>query len=300
MQKTGLNFNHVYSLFLSEKTKKQFEKFIFLSAIVLYVLHFSLILLVNAGLLPASLVGGDGSGNILSAVYTPFSIILIYEIYLLIYYLPTSITSYLGHQYEVVTLIFIRKLFDDLSALVGYNENMLGYGELKTLSISFIGLLVLLLLIFLFYFINGKNRIRKENFECCSKEERVFVLSKKIISFTLILVFLYLFFHSMIDMIDIELSIYNIVECVKETNKVFFDKFFAILIISEVLLLIFTFNLSDRFSKIIRNSGFIISTFLLKLSFMTEGVYNIIIINIAVAFGVAVLAIHKLYTKKLQ
>lgn len=293
-------FNHVYAVFLSETAKSRFEKFIFFTAIIAYVLHFSLIMLANYGLLSPSIVGAERNQNILFAIHTPFSIILIYEIYLLIYYLPTSITSYLGHQYEVVALIFIRKLFDELAMLAGYNDHVIGFAELKSLSIGFIGLIVFLLLIFLFYYVNGKNRVRKENAKCKTLKEKVFVLSKKIMSLGLVVFFIILFVHSIIGTKEIDLSVNSIVQRIKYSNDMFFGNFFAVLIITEVLLLIFTFNLTDRFSKIIRNSGFIISTILLKLSFMTEGVYNIIIINIAVAFGVAMLIIHKLYIKKLD
>lgn len=299
MHKVLSYFNRVYSLFLSETTRSRFERFIFFIAIIAYVIHFSLILLVHFDWLPASFVGSDRNQNILSAIYTPFSIILIYEIYLLIYYLPSSITSYLGRQYEVIALIFIRKLFDDLANFVGGNDFFIGFGELKSLSISFIGLIVLLLLIFLFYYINGRNKVRKGEMDCKTKKEKVFVISKKVLALVLMTCFIVLFLHSFSEIRNSDISINTIVYSIKKTNESFFNNFFALLIISEVLLLIFTLNLTEQFSKIIRNSGFIISTILLKLSFMTEDVYNIIIINIAVAFGVVMVAIHKLYVKKL-
>jgi hypothetical protein len=285
---------------LSERAKDRLEKFIFLTATIAYILHFSLIFLVNNGLLLSSTVGIDRSTSLLAAIHTPFSIILIYEIYLLIFYLPTSITSYLGHQYEVIALIFIRKLFDELATLAGSGSGMIGFGELKSLSVSFIGLISLLLLIFLFYFINGKNRTRKDRPEQSTKKEKAFVVSKQIIALVLTAFFILLFIHSIISLKNIEISVNSIVSAINYTSKVFFSNFFALLILSEVLLLMFTFNLTDRFSKIIRNSGFIVSTILLKMSFMTEGVYNIITINIAVALGVAMLAIHQLYKRKLQ
>ena len=300
MRKVFQYFNDVYALFLSEKTKLRLEKIIFLTATAAYILHFTLIFLVNNGFLLPSTVGIDRNQSLLSAVYTPFSIILIYEIYLLIFYLPTSITSYLGHQYEVVALIFIRKLFDDLSTLGSNDSNKIGSDELIALSISFVGLIILLLLIFLFYFLNGKNRMRKEEFACCTKKEKAFVVSKKIMAFGLFVFFIVLFIHSITSLKDIDVSVNSFVYGINYTSKQFFNNFFAMLIISEVLLLMFTFNLTDRFSKIIRNSGFIISTIMLKMSFMTEGVYNIVIINVAVTFGVAMLAIHQLFQRNLE
>ena len=43
-----------------------------------------------------------------SAIYTPFSILLVYEAYLMIYYLRRSTTIYIAKQYEVIALILIR------------------------------------------------------------------------------------------------------------------------------------------------------------------------------------------------
>ena len=297
MRKILQYLDNVHALFLSEKTKSRFEKFIFLTATVAYVIHFTLIFLVNNGLLPPSTIGIGMSPSLLSAINTPFSIILIYEIYLLIFYLPTSITSYLGHQYEVVALIFLRKLFDDLSVLGDNDGNLIGMGEIKSLSFSLAGLVILTLLIFLFYYINGKNRKRKEEIEQCTKKEKAFITSKKIMASALFVFFVLMFIHSILSLKEIEISVNSFVN---HTSKQFFNNFFIMLIITEVLLLMFTFNLTDRFSKIIRNSGFIVSTILLKMSFITEGVYNIVIINIAVAFGVAMLAIHQLYKRKLS
>jgi uncharacterized membrane protein len=78
-------------------------------------------------------------------------------------------------------------------------------------------------------------------------------------------------------------------------NSIFFDRFFTILIMVDVLLLLISFLRADQFSKVIRNSGFVISTVLIKISFGTEGILNTVIIVGALIFGVAILAIHNRY-----
>ncbi|MGA0166588.1 MAG: hypothetical protein ACO39A_04945, partial [bacterium] len=57
------------------------------------------------------------SKNYLSAIYTPFSILLYYEVYLLILAIPNSITKAIGKQFEIISLIIIRDVFKDLSYL---------------------------------------------------------------------------------------------------------------------------------------------------------------------------------------
>lgn len=89
----------------------------------------------------------------------------------------------------------------------------------------------------------------------------------------------------------------NIISVIKEMSNQFFATFFTILIVVEVLLLLFMYDLNENFNRVVRNSGFIISTILLKLSFRVEDKANIIFILIAVAFGVMILGINKLYER---
>ena len=41
----------------------------------------------------------------INAMYTPFSVLLFYEVYLLVYYLRRSTTIYIGKQYEIIALM---------------------------------------------------------------------------------------------------------------------------------------------------------------------------------------------------
>ena len=54
---------------------------------------------------------------------------------------------------------------------------------------------------------------------------------------------------------------------------------------------------SQNRKRVIRNSGFIISTILIKLSFSIDGVLSTILIVTAVLFGVLILLIHNQYKK---
>ena len=103
-------------LFLSEKIRSIFEKVIVRIAIGTFAIHLFLIFLVDWKLLTVE----DPSGllnNPIVAIYTPFSFILVYEVYLLVYYLPKSISKYVGKQYEIITLIIIRRIFKDIAKL---------------------------------------------------------------------------------------------------------------------------------------------------------------------------------------
>ena len=82
-----------------------------------------------------------------------------------------------------------------------------------------------------------------------------------------------------------------------DINYIFFDDFFTVLILVDVLLVLFSFSHTDKFNKVIRNSGFVISTILVKLSFSVAGLQNVALILTAVGFGVLILWIHNLFEK---
>jgi len=92
----------------------------------------------------------------------------------------------------------------------------------------------------------------------------------------------------------------NLSVAIKDVNSIFFDQFFAILIIVDVFLLLFSFFYTDQFHKVIRNSGFIISTILIRLSFSVDGLLNNCLIISSIAFGILILWIHNRFEKNIN
>ncbi|MCA4895369.1 MAG: hypothetical protein ING84_10225 [Cytophagales bacterium] len=288
-------FNSVYSKILSEEARKKSEVVIVIIAIVSFLLHLLLIFLVDL-----KVVAFDGYkelfNNPIAAIYTPFSFILIYEVYLLIYYLPKSTTTYIGKQYEIMTLIVIRRIFKDLSQLQLTPDWFKVPSDLL-LTYDLIATMVLFLLILLFYRLNRKSAVDSEPGEL-SSEIAQFIKMKTIIAKCLVPIFVLLAIFSLGEWIyDSFFSPNHHMTSIQDVNKIFFDNCFTILILTDVLLLLISFLHTDKFNRVIRNSGFIISTILIKLSFGIEGLLNIILIVVAVLFGVIILAIHNQFDR---
>jgi len=293
MNKNYTFLDFFYSVLFSEKVKKNSELTIVSIAIVSFVLHLSIIALVDLEILHLN----DHSkllSNPIAAIYTPFSFILIYEVYLLVYYLPKSTSTYIGKQYEIITLIVIRRIFKDLSKLE-FTSDWFNIKYDLEFTYDLIATLFLFFLILLFNQLNKKElKIPDLN----TSEIVKFIHLKKIIALFLIPIFLLLSLFSLGKWIyESFFSLSQMVYSIKDINKIFFDDFFTILILTDVLLLLFSFLHTNKFNKVIRNSGFIISTILIKLSFGTEGILNTILIVVAVLFGVIILAIHNKYEK---
>jgi len=287
--------NKFYDLILSDRRRVQVERFILFVAILAFILHFSLLLAAGRGWLPEFFYPQGEVVNPIITLYTPFSIILLYEVFLLIYYLPQSITIYLGKQYEVMVLILVRKVFEDLAEL-SVTVGEWTFDEIKELLFTLGAILLLFLLIFFFYRLGECKYTRPK---CETITQWRFVASKKVLSLILLVIFITLFVQSLINFSHLPLTLNSFVYMLNSINKIFFSSFFTALILIEVLLLLFTFNITDKFNKVIRNSGFIISTILLKISFSTTGMMSTIIIIVAVLFGILILGIYRLFEKKL-
>jgi hypothetical protein len=116
MTKKNKIVTFLFDRFLSQNTREKTEKIILKVAIFSFFIHLAIIYFMKFDFIDFS-SDSELLKDPISAAYTPFSFILIYEVYLLIYYLPKSFTTYITKQYEIITLIIIRKLFQDLSAL---------------------------------------------------------------------------------------------------------------------------------------------------------------------------------------
>ncbi len=284
--------------FLSERSKKTIERIILVLAIASFVLH--LVCIYFSEQIPFLNPDSPLLGNPIAAVYTPFSFILVYEVYLLVYYLPRSITTYISKQYEIISLIIIRRLFKDLANLKLSTDWFTIKDDLQ-FTYDILASLMLFYLLYWFYRLN-KNR-KKLNTEDRTLGIAVdkFVRFKKIIAVILVpLLFALAVFTfgkwGYLEFADNDGSLKEL----KNINNIFFDEFFTILIIVDVLLLLVSFFYTDKYHKVIRNSGFVISTILIRLSFSVDGLVNTLLIVFAVIFGLAILAIHNQFERHLE
>ena len=205
-------------------------------------------------------------------------------------------TIYIGKQYEIIMLIVIRRLYKDLSQLE-LSDNWFSIQEDLQFTYDLLATLILFILIHLFYKMN-KNRVRKLLKLTETRPEIIrFIQIKKVIALVLIPLFLVMAIYAFGNWVYTTLINPSEITDLANINNLFFDEFFTVLILVDVLLLLFSFTHTDKFNKVIRNSGFVISTILVKLSFGTEGLLNSVLIVTAVGFGVMILWIHMMFEK---
>ena len=241
---------------LNPAMRQMIERFLLTCALVLFLLH----LAIYAGNevftwnLPESLFGHP-----LATLYTPFSVILIAEVYLLIYYLPTSFARSLGKQIEIVALIEIRSVFKSLEDTSTWPWEAAFFPHMLS-AVALGGLLAL------FYHLLPRRVARLEETEL-----------KKFVRFKMGMA-------GLLTLFFIGLSLYSIGNWIWEwvtypealhsdLNSVFYNEFFTALILVDVLLLVVSFKYLDDFGFVLRNSGFVVSTILLRRALGIEAWY---------------------------
>ncbi|MAX01520.1 MAG: hypothetical protein CMC42_00980 [Flavobacteriaceae bacterium] len=280
----------VFDGIFSEKNRKIIESFTIWSATIGFIFHLSLVLLNNYSIIN---IGNESLllTNPISAIYTPFSIILYYEIFLLIYFLPRSFTTSILKQFEIISLIIIRRIFYDIPKLDLDSGNWFNNPDNLQITYDLICILILFFLIYLFNLVKSRIENKKGN-----KSITKFIDSKKIISIGLIPVMLCLFIIGIYNWYSIGMDS-NFASSFYYVNEVFYNTFFSILIIADVFILLLSFLYTERYSQIMRNTGFIICTILIRLSFSSTGLTNLLLIVSSVLFGLLILKIYSLMNK---
>ena len=279
----------IFDGIFSENNRKKIESFTIWSASIGFIFHLSLVLLNNNSIIN---IGNESLllTNPISAIYTPFSIILYYEIFLLIFYLPRSFTTSILKQFEIISLIVIRRIFYDIPKLDLGSNNWFENADNLQITYDLICILILFFLIYLFNYVKSNINIKR------TKNIDKFIDSKKIISVLLIPVMIVLFIIGLYNWYSIGITT-NFASSFYYVNEVFYNTFFSILIIADVFILLLSFLYTERYSQIMRNTGFIICTILIRLSFSSTGLTNLLLIISSVLFGLLILKIYSLMNK---
>ncbi|GIS01268.1 MAG: hypothetical protein CM15mP102_20880 [Flavobacteriales bacterium] len=138
----------------------------------------------------------------------------------MIFYLPRSFTTSILKQFEIISLIIIRRIFYDIPKLDLNAENWFQNPDNLQITYDLVCILILFFLIYLFNYVKSKIEIKKNN-----KDIFKFIDSKKIISIALIPVMVVLFALGIYNWYSIGMSS-NFASSFYYVNEVFYTTFF--------------------------------------------------------------------------
>ena len=272
LQKSGNYFDK----FFNAQNVRKVELLILRFAVLAFIIHLLIIFLGNNFFYFKNL-----QHSYLKAIYTPFSFILFYQVFLLVIIIPKSISEFVGKQFEVITLITLRGFFHDIADLDLKHFININNPKFISLLYDLLASLFMLSLTILYYRIYQNNRKSE-----IVNELNNFINIKKLVSLSMIVILLllsmssfYMWGREMLDALKLKQNYPN-------PNTVFYADFFSIMIFVDVLLLIISFIYHFSFFTIFRNASFIITTILIRISLTIEKPMNYIIILIGFLFSI--------------
>ena len=283
-------FADYFDKYFNAKNVRKVELLILRVAVFAFLLHLIIIFLGNNFIYFKNL-----QHSYLKAIYTPFSFILFYEVFLLVIIIPKSISEFVGKQFEVITLITLRGFFHDIADLDLKNLVNINNPEFISLLYDLLASLIMLSLTILYYKIYQNNRKSE-----IVNELNDFINIKKLVSLSMILILLLLSISSFYIWGTEMLEALKLKQNYPNPNTVFYADFFSIMIFVDVLLLIISFIYHFSFFTIFRNASFIITTILIRISLTTEKPMNYVIILIGFLFSIISFYLYSLRNKKIN
>ena len=195
------------------------------------------------------------------AISWAFTIILILEVISLIFTLPCSFSRSVGKQFEILSLILMRNAFKELSSFkepvtfVGNEESIL-----HILSDGF-GAFVIFALLGVYYMLQEKSHNERDHIDNIFN----FVAAKKGIALALLISFIGMGIR----------SFYFSAVGIEHTD--FFHEFYTLLIITDILVVLIAQCFHPAFYSIFRNSGFALSTLIIRLALVAPVYFNVLL-----------------------
>ncbi len=216
-----------------------------------FLVSLGVIELNRLGWLPAS-AAESVSTNHFKAIDVAFTLFLVVELVGLVVGLATSVADTAGKQFEVFSLILLRRSFKEL---VKFEEEPIQWGfeagreAVQYLVVDATAALFIFLTLGLFYKLQQHQSITQTE-----SEEHSFVAQKKLVANVLLLILFGLGGYAVILLTTGGESI------------PFFNAFYTILIFSDILVVLISLRYSVTYHVVFRNSGFAAATVMIRLS----------------------------------
>jgi hypothetical protein len=272
-------FDPLHHLWEHEKMHKKIS----ISLVLFFLASLICIELNRRNLLPASIAPAVPRNHFF-AVEAAFTVVLILEVISLIFTIPCSFSRSVGKQFEILALILLRNAFKELSC---FPEPITFAGNhqavLNILSDGFGALLVFALLGY-YYVIQARGSDDKMR----AVDLYGFVAAKKGLALVLLVIF---------AVMGIRSATGNFAGA---AHTDFFHEFYTLLILTDILVVLISQCFQPSFYSVFRNSGFALSTLIIRLALAAPPFYNVLLGLAAAVFAILLTLISRnLFGKKM-
>lgn len=257
-------FDPLHSLWENQRTKRA----IALAQILLFLLGLVGIELNRRGLLPEPLADLTPTSHYY-AIKLAFGLVLIQEVIDLVFTLPCSMSRAVGKQFEILALILLRNAFKELVHFEEPLEIAHGIGPVLPIIADACGSLI----IFVGLGVYSRLHVKRKSSKSAVDLYR-FVATKKLLA----LIMLGVFFT---------IAVQTGMETLRTGHaQPFFDVFYTVLIFSDILLVLISSLYLPSFYSTFRNSGFAVSTLLIRMALASPRFFDSLLGVTAVAFAI--------------
>ena len=269
----------VFELCMGDEAEERIRKAAIVFAVVGFFVHIGFWALDNTGRISITGEAAELVSSPLSSLYTPFSILLVYEVYQLIRTIPDSFSSSVGKQYEIATLLVVRDILKRLSE-VESSEGWEISSDLGFLLVECAAFLALFYTSLTYFRISDKSTKSGD----MSGDIAFFVEAKRLVANFMLIIFLltaaYSFFTWIASVQDGGGSV---------SRVIFFLDFFTFLILADILILLVSYWFYTDFGNLARNTGFVLSTVIIRVAISSEGVSAMVLFTLSGLLGIAIL-----------
>lgn len=216
-------------------------------------------------------------GDHLAAVGLAFTLLLVVETLSLVFSLARSVADSVGKQFELLSLILLRKSFLVFATAQDPMEWSHASGVVPGMLADMGAALVVFVATGYYYRVQRHRPITGGN-----REQASFVAAKKVVALGLLLAFAVL-------------AVRHILAPGAASVHSFFATFYTTLIFSDVLLVLVALRYSHSYHVVFRNSGFAAATLIARLALTAPEYVNAALGAGAALFGIAVSAAYNFY-----
>lgn len=184
------------------------------------------------------------------AIEVSFTLLLIMELFSLIFALSDSVAKSNIKQYELLSLIFLRSGFKEFSHIHNLSDWTLQSEPLINMFSYGVGGLLIFIVVNITYKLQKHVKLTADE-----DEQSAFIKFKKILSLLMIVSFI------VIGVSDIKSLIQTGIYAQS------FETFYTILIFSDIMIVLFALRYSSKYIHIFRYSAFVLATIFIRISF---------------------------------
>ncbi|WP_300667757.1 hypothetical protein [Desulfoluna sp.] len=218
--------------------------------------------------------------NHLASIGVALTLLLVIEVMGLVFSMVHSVSTSVGRQLEILSLILLRNVFKEISHHTPLSWDTLEAG-MPGIAAAVTGALIVFGLLALYY------RIKKEATLARDEEDRQsFIAAKKCIALCLLAAFHFIAFQSLLGY------------ATGVHTRPAFQAIYTLLVLSNILIVLLSLRYGHNYRVAFRNSGFAVVTVLILIALVAPPVWSAAIGTFAALFALATLWLFGMFRPK--